>query len=85
MKKLLAIGLACWLPTGLSAEDPAEPDYLSATVNVLVMEESNPVAKDVMCARSSSDRAATECLTVHRAVLTARMQKVSLHERGRWM
>jgi len=85
VKKLLAIGLACWLPTGLSAEDPAEPDYLSATVNVLVMEESNPVAKDVMCARSSSDRAATECLTVHRAVLTARMQKVSLHERGRWM
>jgi hypothetical protein len=85
VKKLLAIGLACWLPTGLSAEDPAEPDFLSATVNVLVMEDSSPVSTDVMCARSASDRTATECLTVHRAVLTARMQKVSLRERGRWM
>ena len=70
---------------GLSAEDPAEPDFLPATVSVLVMEDSSPLAKDVMCARSASDRAATECLTVHRAVLTARMQKVSLRERSRWM
>lgn len=49
------------------------------------MEDSTPVAKDVLCARSSSDRATADCLTMHRAVLTARMQKVSLRERGRWM
>ena len=85
MKKLLAIALACCLPTGLAAEDPTEPDFLPATVSVLVMEDSTPVAKDVLCARSSSDRATADCLTMHRAVLTARMQKVSLRERGRWM
>jgi hypothetical protein len=32
-----------------------------------------------------AEKAGAECLTVHRAVLTARMQKVSLRERGRWM
>ena len=86
MKKLLAMGLACCLPTGLAAEDPSEPDFLPATVNVLVMEDSAPVAvNDVLCARSPSDKRATECLTVNRAVLTARMQKVSLRERSRWM
>ena len=86
MKKLLAMGLACCLPTGLAAEDPSEPDVLPATVNVLVMEDSAPVAvNDVLCARSSADKRATECLTVSRAVLTARMQKVSLRERSRWM
>lgn len=85
MKKILAIGLACCLPTGLAAEDPTEPDFLPVTVNVLVMEDTIPVAKDMLCARSSSDRGAADCLTMHRAVLTARMQKVSLRERGRWM
>ena len=85
MKKILAIGLACCLPTGLAAEDPSEPDFLPATVSILVMEDATPLAKDVLCARSSSDRATADCLTMHRAVLTARLQKVSLRERGRWM
>ena len=86
MKKLLAIGLACTLPTGLAAEDPSEADFLPVTVNVLVMDDAPPaMVNDVLCARSPTDKRATECLTVNRAVLTARMQKVSLRERSRWM
>lgn len=85
MNKLLAIGLACCLPTGLAAEDPAEAQVSLGTVSVLVIEESTPIAKDVMCARSTSDKAGAECMAVHRAVLTARVQKVSARERGRWM
>jgi hypothetical protein len=86
MNKLLAIGLACCLlPTGLAAEDPAESTILLGTVDTLVIEESVPVAKDVYCARNPADKA-TECMAFHRAVLTARTQKVStLRERGRWM
>ena len=85
MNKILAIGLACCLPTGLAAEDPAEAEFLPATVNVLVMEDSAPIVKDVLCTRTPRDKAGAECMTVHRAVLTARMQKVSLRERGRWI
>ena len=86
MKKFLAIGLACCLPTGLAAEDPAQAEVPLGTVNVLVIEESAPLAKDVMCTRGAGDKAAAECMAVHRAVLTARVQKVSaLRERGRWM
>jgi len=86
VKNLLAIGLACTLPTGLAAEAPSEADFLPVTVNVLVMEDAAPaMVNDVLCARSPSDKRATECLTVNRAVLTARMQKVSLRERSRWM
>ena len=87
MKKFLAIGLACCLPTGLAAEDPAEAaEAPLGTVNVLVIEESAPVAKDVLCTRGAGENAAAECMAVHRAVLTARVQKVStLRERGRWM
>jgi hypothetical protein len=85
MKKLLAIGLACWLPTGLSAEDPAQAEAPFGTTSVLVIEESSPIAKDVVCTRSPTDRAAADCMAVHRAVLTARVQKVSTRERGRWM
>lgn len=85
MKKLLAIGLACCLPTGLAAEDPAEAQAPLGTVNVLVIEEAAPLARDVLCARGS-EKGSTECMAVHRAVLTARVQKVSaLRERGRWM
>ena len=84
MKKLLAIGLACCLPTGLAAEDPNDAFFLGTT-NSLVIEESVPVSKDVFCARNPADKA-TECMAFHRAVLTARMQKVStVRERGRWM
>jgi hypothetical protein len=85
VNKLLAISLACCLPTGLAAEDPNEPEYLPAMVNVLVMEDAAPSVKDVLCTRSAVDKSAAECMTVHRAVLTARMQKVSVRERGRWM
>jgi alkylhydroperoxidase family enzyme len=55
-------------------------------VNVLVIEDSAPLAKDVLCTRGAAEKASAECMAVHRAVLTARMQKVSaLKERGRWM
>ena len=85
MNKFLAIGLACCLPTGLAAEDPAEPILSLGTTDSLVIEESVPVAKDVVCARNPADKA-TECMAFHRAVLTARIQKVStIREHGRWM
>jgi hypothetical protein len=87
MKKLLAIGLACCMPLGLAAEDPSNDVEASVgTANVLVIEESAPLAKDVLCTRSPEEKAASECMAVHRAVLTARIQKVSaLREHGRWM
>jgi hypothetical protein len=88
MNKLIAIGLACCLPTGLAAEDPAagDPEATLGTTTVMVIQESDAMARDVVCTRGTNDRAASECMTVHRAVLTARMQKVStLRERGRWM
>jgi hypothetical protein len=53
------------------------------TVDVLVIEDSAPLARDVQCARGREN---IECMAFNRAVLTARTQKVSaLHERGRWM
>jgi hypothetical protein len=83
MNKWIAIGLTCCLPTGLAAEDPGYSDSLLGTVNVLVIEDSAPLAKDVVCA-GADERG--ECMAFNRAVLTARLQKVSaLHERGRWM
>ena len=89
MKKLIAIGLATCLPLGLAAEDPHESSAFLGTVNILVIEESVPLARDVLCARAAGEQRgerATECMAVHRAVLTARIQKVSaLRERGRWM
>lgn len=86
MNKYLAIGLACCLPTGLAAEDPAENAAGGlGTVSVLVIEESAPIAKDILCTRATPGNPAGECIAVHRAVLTARIQKVSSRERGRWM
>jgi len=80
MKNVLAIGLACCIPLGLAAEDPSEARL--GTVNVLVLEDSAP-GQGVMCA-GPAER--SECMAFNRAVLTARIQKVSvLHERGRWM
>jgi hypothetical protein len=85
MKNLLLISLAVLLPTGLAAEDPNDASVLLGTTDTLVIEESAPVAKDVLCSRNPADRA-TECMAVHRAVLTAHTQKVStLRQRGRWM
>ena len=81
MKNILAIGLACCLPTGLAAEDQAEA--FLGTMNVLVIEEPASLAGGAQCA-GMAER--SECMSFNRAVLTARIQKVSvLHERGRWM
>lgn len=87
MKKLLALGLACCLPTGLAAEDPADASQVAlGTVNMMVIEDAEPLVKDVACARSVAGKAGVECMAVHRAVLTARVQKVStLRGTGRWM
>ncbi len=89
MNKLLAIGLACCIPAGLAAEDAAssESEASIGMVNVLVIEDSAPLPRDVLCTRGAGEKAASsECIAVHRAVLTARMQKVSaLREHGRWM
>jgi hypothetical protein len=83
MNKLIAIGLACCLPMGLAAEDPSQSDSFLGTVNVLVIDEASPLARDVVCAGAGEK---AECMAFNRAVLTARIQKVSaLHERGRWM
>jgi hypothetical protein len=85
MNKFIAIGLACCLPMGLSAEDPNEPAVLLGTTDSIVFEDSVPVGKDAFCSRNPADKS-TECMSFHRAVLTARIQKVStLRERGRWM
>jgi hypothetical protein len=85
MKKLLAIGLACCLlPTGLGAVDPEQTAPDLGTVNVLVMDDSAPLAGDVICSRHGAEKSA-ECMAVHRAVLTARVQKVSARERSLWM
>ena len=85
MKNFLAIGLACCLlPTGLAAEDPAQAAPELGTVSVLVIEDSAPVAGDVICSRHGTEKSA-ECVAVHRAVLTARVQKVSARERSLWM
>jgi hypothetical protein len=88
MKKLLAIGLACCLPMGLAAEDPNDSPVPLGTMDVLVIEDSAPLMRDVQCGRASGENGekATDCMAVHRAVLTARIQKVStLRERGRWI
>jgi hypothetical protein len=86
MKKLIAMSLAGCLPLGLAAEDPAQVAPAGfGTVNVLVIEEAAPLAKDVLCTRVSAAAPAGECMAVHRAVLTARIEKVSTLGRGRWM
>jgi len=68
---------------GLAAEDPSQSDSFLGTVNVLVIDEASPLARDVVCAGAGEK---AECMAFNRAVLTARIQKVAaLHERGRWM
>jgi len=84
-KFVLAIGLACCLPTAISAEDPNDSTAFLGTTDSLVIEDSVPIARDVLCSRNPADKA-TECMAFHRAVLTARIQKVStLRNHGRWM
>ena len=88
MKKLLAIGLATCLPMGIAAEDPADAVQSLGTVSVLVIEDSAPAARDLACASAALPKAGEkpECMAVHRAVLSGRLQRASaLHERGRWL
>ena len=83
MNKFIAIGLACCLPVGLAAEDSTQTDFYLGTTNVLVIEDAL-LAKDVQCAHAAAPQ--SECMAFNRALLTARLQKVStLRERGRWM
>jgi hypothetical protein len=85
MKNFLAIGLACCLPIGLAAEDSNSSEGFLGTMNVLVVDDSAQPGRD--CSHVQAERAeAAECMSFNRAVLTARIQKVSvLHERGRWL
>ncbi len=87
MKKLLALGLATCLPAGLAAEDPGTTLRLAGTVNVVVLDESLPMAKDLPCATSAIGKAGNpECMAVHRAVLSGHIQRTpALLERGRWL
>ena len=86
MNKLLAIGLACCLPAGLAAEDPNENDSFLGTTEVLVIEQSAPTVKDIVCASTAESAGDRDCMAFSRAVLTARVQRVPLlRERGRWM
>ena len=87
MKKLLAIGLATCLPMGLAAEDPVATARTFGIVNVLVLDESLPVGKDLPCASAALPKAgSSECMAVHRAVLSGHIQRASaLRERGRWL
>ncbi|MGZ5037626.1 MAG: hypothetical protein ACXWG1_11730 [Usitatibacter sp.] len=82
MKKILAIGLACCLPIGLAAEDSNPAEAFLGTMNVLVVDDAQG-AGDCGHARAGDG---ADCMSFNRAVLTARIQKVSvLHERGRWL
>ena len=84
MKNLLAIGLACCVPIGFTAEDPNRPEAYLGTMPMLVVDESVATGNNAACARIASPDA--ECMSFNPAVLTARIQEVSvLHERGRWM
>jgi hypothetical protein len=87
MKKLLVLGLATCLPAGIAAEAPASAHPLLGTVSVVVLDESLPVTRDLPCASAAIAKAGnTECMAVHRAVLSGHVQKASaLRERGRWL
>ena len=85
MNKLLAILAMGCLPTGLSAEDPNGAENVLGTTSVLEIEESAPLADSRLCARDPVTKA-TDCMAFHRAVLTARVKKISLmNARGQWM
>ena len=86
MKNFIAIGLACCIPIGLAAEDCNSSEAYLGTMPVLVVDDWSPGA-DPACSGSSVEGfAADRCVSFNRAVVTARIQKVSvLHERGRWM
>jgi hypothetical protein len=86
MKNFLAIGLACCIPIGLAAEDSNRVEAWLGTMPVLVVDESAPARIEQSCARAAREDPVVPCISFDRAVLTARIQRVSvLHERGRWM
>jgi hypothetical protein len=87
MKNFIAIGLACCIPIGLAAEDSNSSEAYLGTMPVLVVDDSaSPGAEPACAAASVESLEAGGCVSFNRAVLTARIQKVSvLHERGRWM
>jgi hypothetical protein len=86
MKKLLAIFLVSCFPSAIAGGDSS--DQVSAdifgSVDVLVLEDTPPATSDVLCSRGVEARTA-DCVTVNRAVLSARVKRVpALQERGRW-
>jgi hypothetical protein len=84
MKNFLAMGLACCIPIGLAGEDSNRIEAWLGTMPVLVVDESAPI--DPACERAPRESPQAPCISFDRAVLTARIQRVSvLHERGRWM
>jgi hypothetical protein len=85
MKNILAIGIACCIPIALAAEDSNRIEAYLGTMPVLVVDDASP-APDAACARVPGEAPGAECISIDRAVLTARVQHVSvLHERGHWM
>jgi hypothetical protein len=57
-------------------------------VNVLVIDDSVALARDLTCANAAIEKAGAkpECMAVHRAVLSGRIQRGSaLREHGRWL
>jgi len=89
MKKLLAIGLATCLPAGLAAENPAASasPRLLGTVDVIVLDDSLPIGKDLPCAGAAIAKTGDpDCMAVHRAVLSGHIERAPLlSERGRWL
>jgi hypothetical protein len=84
MKKLLALALTCCIPAGLAAEDPAVMGLPLGTEYVLVIDDQPQTMRDIACARAT-EPAARDCVTVNRAVLAGRMQRVPVRERARHM
>jgi hypothetical protein len=86
VKNFIAIGLACCIPIGLAAEDSNSSEAYLGTMPVLVVDDSSPGADPACAGTSVETLEAGRCVSFNRAVLTARIQKVSvLRERGRWM
>jgi hypothetical protein len=83
MNRLLAIGLACAIPTSLAAEDPASAWYLMATESSVVIDEPSATADQVACARPDAEGAAADCMVLQRAVLGAHVARAPIRDRAR--
>jgi hypothetical protein len=84
MKKLLALALTCCIPAGLAAEDPTVLGLPLGTEYVLVIDDQPKTTRDIACAHEF-EAGARDCVSVNRAVLAGRMQRVSVRERARHM